>query len=268
MVKIFIDAGHGGTDPGAVANGLREKDLTLKIALKTRDILNSEYEGHSLMLSRTTDQSLTLTQRTNMANSWGANYLLSIHINAGGGTGFESFIYNGSYSGKTETNRLRSIIHDEIVNQTGFRDRGKKEKNLHMLRESRMQATLTESGFIDNSTDAEKLKSDAFLTRIARGHALGLAKAFGLKRKSGSDSGSGSGTYYRVVTGSFTSKAYADARVNELKAKGFDSFIETYTKDGQTYYRVITGSFQDRTNAEKRVQELSAAGFESFIDVK
>ena len=61
MTKIFIDAGHGGTDPGAQANGLREKDLTLKLALKTRDILNNEYEGHSLRLSRTTDATLSLT---------------------------------------------------------------------------------------------------------------------------------------------------------------------------------------------------------------
>ena len=259
MTKIFIDPGHGGTDPGAQANGLREKDLTLSIALKLRNILNNEYEGHSLLLSRTTDKTLQLGERTTMANNWGANYLVSIHINAGGGTGFESYIYNGSYAGKAETNRLRGLVHDAIVSETGFQNRGKKEANFHMLRESNMHSVLTENGFIDHSADASKLKSDAFLTSIARGHAKGLARALGLKQKSGS------GTYYRVVTGSFVTRQNADIQVNALKAKGFESFIEIYQQSGTTYYRVITGSYQSRANAEQQVARLKNAGFESFI---
>ncbi|CDQ41338.1 MULTISPECIES: N-acetylmuramoyl-L-alanine amidase [Virgibacillus] len=180
MTKLFIDAGHGGSDPGAVGNGLQEKNVTLAIALKLRDILNSDYEGHSVMLSRTTDQTLSLDQRTAMANSWGADYLVSVHINAGGGTGFESYTFNGNYEGKEETNRLRRLVHHAIVAETDFRDRGIKEANFHMLRESAMPAVLTENGFIDNTSDAAALKSDTFLTAIARGHAVGLANAFGL----------------------------------------------------------------------------------------
>ncbi|WP_179134124.1 N-acetylmuramoyl-L-alanine amidase [Halobacillus massiliensis] len=182
--RIFIDPGHGGSDPGAIGNGLSEKNVTLNIALKTRDILNQEYEGHSVMLSRTTDQTLSLSTRTNMANNWGADYLVSIHINAGGGTGFESYTYNGSYSGKAETNRLRGIVHNAIVGQTGFIDRGKKEANFHMVRQSAMPAVLTENGFIDNSSDAAALKSNAFLTDIARGHAEGIAAVLNLPRSS------------------------------------------------------------------------------------
>lgn len=260
MVKIFIDAGHGGTDPGAVANGLREKDLTLTLALKTRNMLNDEYDGHSVMLSRMTDKTLSLPERTNMANNWGANYLVSIHINAGGGTGFESYTYNGNYSGKAETNRLRSIVHDEIVKETGFRNRGKKEANFHMVRESKMSACLTENGFIDHSADAGKLKSDAFLTKIARGHAAGIAKALGLRRKSQS-------TFYRVVAGSFTKRVNADDQIEQLQGANFESFIDVIQKSGTTYYRVIVGSFQDRKNAEHRVKELKHAGFDSFIAV-
>lgn len=67
MQKIFIDPGHGGSDPGVTANGLKEKDLCLTIALKLRNILNQEYEGHMVKLSRTTDKTLTLKQRINMA---------------------------------------------------------------------------------------------------------------------------------------------------------------------------------------------------------
>lgn len=183
MVKIFIDPGHGGTDPGAVGNGLREKDLTLAISKKIESILKNEYQGVTTKLSRTVDQTLSLKQRTDMANSWKADYLVSVHINAGGGQGYETFSYNGSYNAKAATNQKRNVIHDEIIKATGFKDRGKKESNLHMVRESSMPACLTESGFIDNASDAKLLKQSSFLDKVARGHVNGLAKALGLKKK-------------------------------------------------------------------------------------
>lgn len=185
MKKIFIDPGHGGSDPGATVNGLMEKDFCLTIALKLRNILNQEYKGHAVKLSRTIDTTLTLKQRTDMANHWGADYLVSVHINAGGGTGFESYTFNGSYVGKDETNRLRNLIHDEIIKGTGFKDRGRREANFHMLRESSMHGMLTENGFIDSRSDASNLNRDAFLRRVADGHARGLVKALGLKKNSG-----------------------------------------------------------------------------------
>jgi len=93
MIRIFIDPGHGGSDSGAVANGLDDKNLTLDIAVRLRAILLGEYRGVEVRLSRETDTTVSLKQRVQMANSWGADYFLSIHINAGGGTGFESYIY-------------------------------------------------------------------------------------------------------------------------------------------------------------------------------
>ncbi|GGN59257.1 N-acetylmuramoyl-L-alanine amidase [Oceanobacillus indicireducens] len=194
MSKIYLDPGHGGTDPGAQANGLKEKDVTLKIALKVRDILNRDYEGHSIRMSRTTDKTFSLAQRTNDANSWGADYFVSIHINAGGGTGYEDYIYNGSVSSNTVT--YRDKLHAEVMKQVDFRNRGKKRANFHVLRESNMPAVLTENGFIDTVADANKLKSDAYLNRIALGHANGIAQALGLKRKSG-----GGGNTYTVKKG-------------------------------------------------------------------
>lgn len=83
MVKIFIDPGHGGSDPGATGNGLQEKTLTLQIALALRTILTNEYEDVSLLLSRTSDQYVSLNDRTNAANNWGADFFLSIHVNSG-----------------------------------------------------------------------------------------------------------------------------------------------------------------------------------------
>jgi len=84
MICMFIDPGHGGSDPGAVANGLQEKNLTLDIALRLRDTLLGEYTGVEVRLSRETDTTVSLKQRVQMANSWGTDYFLSIHINAGG----------------------------------------------------------------------------------------------------------------------------------------------------------------------------------------
>lgn len=278
MFKWFVDPGHGGRDSGAVGNGLQEKNVTLAIAKKIKSIAEREYEGVQVRLSRSSDVYLSLNERTRMANSWGADLFTSVHINAGGGTGFESFIYNGNYSGKAQTDRVRSFVHDEIVKQTGFRDRGKKQAIFHVLRETRMTAHLTENGFIDNASDASKLKSDAFLEKIARGHVLGAARAYGWKKKSsggssgssGSGSGSGSsssGTYYRVVTGSFKNRSNAVKRQQELKKAGFDSFLDAYKHKGETFYRVVTGSFKDRSNAEKRQGDLKQNGFDSFIDI-
>src|SRR5690606_1224957 len=125
MVKIYIDPGHGGNDPGAVANGLREKDLNLKIAKYMRDYLLNNYTGVSVRMSRETDKTVSLSARTNDANKWGANAYVSIHVNAGGGTGFESYVYpNVSQA----TRNLQNAVHSEVMKVfSGFRDRGKKQ---------------------------------------------------------------------------------------------------------------------------------------------
>src|SRR5690625_1147834 len=181
MAKIFSDPGHGGTDPGAVGNGLREKDLTLTISKKIESILKGVA---TVKLSRTNDKTLSLAQRTKMANDWGADYFLSVHINAGGGTGYEDFIYNGSVSSKTIS--IRDTIHAEIVKQIPeVRNRGKKRANFHVVRETRMPAMLSENLFIDTKADADLLKSNAFLDKVAVGHANGLIKAFNLKGTAG-----------------------------------------------------------------------------------
>src|SRR5690625_1767351 len=182
MVKIFIDPGHGGSDPGAVANGLREKDLTLKIAKHIRDYLKNY--NCSVKMSRTGDKTLSLAQRTNDANKWGADYFLSVHINAGGGTGYEDFIYSGGVSSKTTS--ARNTIHSEITRQiSDVRNRGKKRANFYVIRETKMPAMLSENLFIDTKADADKLKDNAFIDKVAKGHAIGLAKAFNLKSKGG-----------------------------------------------------------------------------------
>ncbi|MEK4513642.1 N-acetylmuramoyl-L-alanine amidase [Paenibacillus sp. FSL K6-2524] len=184
MKKVFIDAGHGGTDPGAVGNGLKEKDIALAVSLAIKQRLESEYEGVQVILSRSIDVFPSLTARTNAANKSGADILVSIHCNAGGGAGgFETFRYT---SASAASAALQNVLHTEIMAQLkpyGVNDRGLKSKDLHMCRESKMPAVLTENLFIDVVSDAAKLKRADVIKAIVSGHVSGIAKYLGLNKK-------------------------------------------------------------------------------------
>lgn len=220
MVKLYIDVGHGGSDSGAIGNGLQEKDINLKISNKINELLK-EYEGINVKMSRSTDKTLSLKQRTDEANKWGADLLISIHVNAGGGTGFESFIYNGTV--RSNTSKYRDIIHDEIMKVLkGVRDRGKKKANFHMLRESKMPALLTENMFIDNKNDSDLLKKESFINQIAQGHVNGIVKLFNLKKKKTS---SKNGKLYKVQTGAFRNKSNAETLAKKLRKDGYETYI-------------------------------------------
>ena len=184
--KVVIDAGHGGKDSGAAANGLKEKDIALKISRLIVERLNNEYEGVTATLTRNDDTFLELKERTDKANALNADILISVHCNAGGGAGgFESSTYNGVSDPKTTA--LQNVLHTEImakVKQFGVTDRGQKRANLHMCRESKMAAVLTENLFIDVATDAAKLKQDSVIKALVDGHVNGVVKYLGLKDKS------------------------------------------------------------------------------------
>jgi N-acetylmuramoyl-L-alanine amidase len=181
-MKLYLDPGHGGTDSGAVGNGLQEKNLTLDIALRIRDLLLKNFSDVSLRLSRTTDIYKSLAERTMDANSWGADYYLSIHINSVSNTsasGYEDYIHD-SLSDSSTTARYQKILHEEITALNSLHDRGVKKANFHVLRESSMPAFLSENGFISNANDAAKMKDPAWRQKVAQGHVNGLAKAFNL----------------------------------------------------------------------------------------
>ncbi|WP_413775130.1 N-acetylmuramoyl-L-alanine amidase family protein [Gracilibacillus pellucidus] len=181
MVKIFIDPGHGGTDSGAVANDLMEKDITLIIAMKIKEKL-SDYANLSVRLSRMKDRTVSLNQRTNAANRWGADYFVSIHVNAGGGTGYEDYIHTNS-TNSSQSSERQETMHNEINRYMDWTNRGKKNANFHVLRESKMPAILTENGFIDSEEDAQQLKDSSFLDKVAQGHVNGIVRIFNLKKK-------------------------------------------------------------------------------------
>lgn len=180
-MKIMIDPGHGGRDPGACANGLKEKDLNLKLALMVRERLK-KYKCTTNM-TRTTDVYLSLPGRTVAANKWGAAYFISLHVNAGGGAGYEDYIYSG-LPDTGHTAKIRSAVHSKVAKvwtDAGRPSRGKKKKNLHVLRETSMPAMLMENGFIDNAADAKLLKDANFFSRLAEAITAGLAAGLGLQ---------------------------------------------------------------------------------------
>jgi len=221
-MKIVLDAGHGGRDPGAVGNGLREKDLTLTIVRHIGRLL-SEYEGVEVHYTRTDDRFLELSERAKIANDWKADFFLSIHINAGGGTGFETYIYNGNVGQATIA--CQNVIHAEIMKAIGnVRDRGKKRANYAVLRQTNMPALLTENLFIDNASDATKLKSEQFLLQVAHGHVQGIVKAFGLQKKPPAPP-KDDGKLYRVQVGAFGDRKNAERLAEELKKKGYPAVI-------------------------------------------
>jgi N-acetylmuramoyl-L-alanine amidase len=228
MKKIFLDKGHGGSDPGAVANGLQEKTLTHQIVEYAVDHLFENYTGFELRVSRAGDQTLTLSQRAKMANDWGTDVFVSVHINAGKGTGFESYVYNGGVS--SQTIALQNVLHGEILfAMRGFgaiTDRGKKRANYAVLRETKMPAVLTENLFID-SNDAKYLKNEAFLKAVGEAHARGVAKFLGLPKKAKPQPQQkvSDGKLYRVQVGAFTDPDNAKKLAEELKKKGYPAII-------------------------------------------
>ncbi|MBU9724114.1 MULTISPECIES: N-acetylmuramoyl-L-alanine amidase [Bacillaceae] len=226
MVKIYLDPGHGGSDPGAVGNGIQEKDVVLDIAKRIEAKLK-DYEGVQTRMSRTNDKTVSLSARTNDANSWGADYFVSIHINAfnGSANGYEDFIHN-SLSNSSQTAIYRDTMHSEIRKESPFfSNRGKKNANFHVIRESNMSAILTENGFIDNKGDSDRLKQSSTLDKIAQGHVNGLVKIFNLKKKPTPKQPTSSGALYKVQVGAFSKKSNADRLAKELESKGYSTYI-------------------------------------------
>ena len=155
-IKVFIDAGHGGTDPGAVGNGLKEKDIVLSIATKLGALLNGR--GISIKYSRTTDTYLSLEERARLANAWGADLFVSIHANSATSSvrGTECYTHP---TANTATKTLSGNISRAIASKFGISNRGHKEANFAVLRLSNMPAILVETAFISNSSDANLLNT-------------------------------------------------------------------------------------------------------------
>lgn len=175
-MKVFLDPGHGGKDPGAVGNGLQEKDIILPVTLKTGAILKQH--GLNVLYSRTTDIFVGLSERARMANAAKANIFVSLHCNAAtniGARGVETYNYPGSVQGA----KLARAVQDSLVQSKIFsHNRGVKVANFAVLRESIMPAALVELGFISNAQDAQILKGCQ--ADMAQAVAKGILSYLGL----------------------------------------------------------------------------------------
>lgn len=168
---IFLDAGHGGSDPGATFNGRQEKDDTLNLTLAVGKILESY--GFRVIYARTEDIYQSPYQKAALGNASGANIFISIHRNSSPYpnqySGVESLVYNEWLpAGTIATNINRQL--EEI----GFKNLGVNERpNLVVLRKSDIPAVLVEVGFINNEQDNELF--DREFDAIARAIADGIA---------------------------------------------------------------------------------------------
>ena len=217
-MKVFISAGHGGSDPGAVANGVKEKDLNLSIALACRDVLVKH--GVEVKMSRTKDEDDPLSEEIRESNAYGPDLAVSIHCNAGGGDGAEVFYSYLGGKGKT----LAENILAEIV-RAGQNSRGAKtRKNSQgkdyygFIRETSCPAVIVECAFVDNASDLKILASEGKRQAMGEAIARGILKTLGVEYEA--ERG-----YWKVQVGAYLVKENAVAMQKKIKAVGFDAFI-------------------------------------------
>jgi N-acetylmuramoyl-L-alanine amidase len=219
MAKVFIGVGHGGSDPGAVANGVKEKDLNLSIALACRDELVRH--GVSVKMSRTKDENDPLSEEIRECNAFSPDLAVDIHNNAGGGDGAEAFYHYGG--GKSKT--LAENILAEIV-KVGQNSRGAKTRvnasgkdYYGFIRETACPAVIVECAFVDNASDLKILATEGDRKKVGQAIAKGILKSVGVAYQSES------GILYRVQVGAYSQKVNAEAMLKKIKAAGFDAFI-------------------------------------------
>ena len=181
---VVIDAGHGGSDKGAVGpHGVTEKSVTLAVALKTEKLLTDA--GAKVVMTRRTDVDVAspnasdaqeLQARVNKAPR-NADIFISIHCNAftnPNTNGMETFYCNGSSQGR----RLAELLNEELLKYGGRNNRGVKSANFYVLRHSSCPASLIELAFVTNPTEESLLADDEYQNRLARAIASAVKKYF------------------------------------------------------------------------------------------
>lgn len=226
MSKLCFDYGHGGSDRGASYKGRFEKDDTLKLGMAVA----KEVKRHGVKVdeTRTRDQTVSLSARSSFERKGNYDYFISFHRNAfkpEAAEGVETFTFTRQTA---KAKSLATRIQKNLVG-VGFKDRGVKKANFHVLRETRSPAVLIEVGFIDNTKDNQIF--DSKFSGIVEAITRAILDEVGIK--------------YKPI-GSLSPEA-SNSNTNE------------------TYYRVMAGSFKDRKNAEVQIEKLKRAGFDAGI---
>ena len=183
MSKVFLGVGHGGKDPGATCNGLRESDLNLSIALSCNDVLVKH--GVTVLMSRTSDENDTLSDEIKECNAYCPDLAVDIHNNAGGGDGAEAYYHYGGGVGKI----LAENILKEIV-AVGQNSRGAKTRQTTygadfygFIRETKAPAVIVETAFVDNAKDIQIIDTEAELKEMGIAIAKGILKTLNIEYK-------------------------------------------------------------------------------------
>lgn len=184
MAKVFLSAGHGGSDPGAVANGLKEKDINLQTLLACKEEL--ERHGVVVICSRTTDENDPVTQEVREANASCADLAVSFHANAGKGDGFEGYYYSTDANGKRLVELATKYVAE--LGQNAHGNPVKTGNKLMFINSTKMTAALFESFFVDNVTD--KQIGDTVVEQKAFGvaYAKAILEYFNIAYKTSSSS--------------------------------------------------------------------------------
>ena len=219
---VFLSAGHGGSDPGAVAYGLKEKTINLNVLLACKDEL--ERHGVKVICSRTKDENDPVADEVKEANKSGAKIAVSFHANAGGGDGSETYYYTTSKDGK----KLAELC-EKHTKAIGQNSRGIKSGNhLYSVNSTSMVAVLCECAFVDNDKDNDIIDTVAEQKKFGVAYAKAILEYFGIKYKEEKPK-----TLYKVFKveykqqGAFTKKANATDLQKKLKKAGFDAVIVT-----------------------------------------
>lgn len=228
--KVFLSAGHGGSDPGAVAYGLQEKVINLNTLLACKKEL--ERHGVKVVASRLKDENDPVQEEVREANASGASVAVSFHANAGGGDGFEAFYYTSDSKGK----RLAQL-GEKYVKALGQNSRGLKSGNhLMFVNSTEMTAVLFESFFVDNNKDNDigdtVKEQQAFGTAYAKAilEYLGItykpaASKPSTSSKPSTNAAASNKNVYRVQVGAFKDKRRAENLKKELQKKGYNAII-------------------------------------------
>lgn len=222
--KVFIGVGHGGSDPGAVANGLIERDVNLVMAVACYNVL-TKHGVECLMSRRTNTESDTIYQEVAEENVFNPDVAFEIHNNAGGGDGSEFYYYSGDPNGRrlaelckkyTEAigqNNRKAVAGDQYlwINSTGA------------------TAVLAEGFFLDNITDKQIADTAAEQEEFGVAYAKAILEYLGIayKESTTSNPSENTDTLLRVQVGAFKDRKNAEKLVNDLKAKGYDAYIRT-----------------------------------------
>jgi len=222
-MNFSINCGHtlSGMDSGAVGNGLKEQNVTRQVGNLVMTKLKAQ--GHSVT-NCTVDSASSVSSALNSicakSNAVKTDFFVSIHLNAFNSSahGTEVFTY-----GAKEVKQARNMLNNIVA--LGYTNRGLKDgKGLAVLRGTKATAMLIELCFIDSKSDMSKFNADNMANAIVYG--LTGQKVVITPTKQTSTTPTTTGTMYRVVTGSFTDRDNANKRIAELKAKGFESFID------------------------------------------